>query len=207
MCRFTYDQCSIECLTVNVSNKESFRLRAVNKVLRVLPTIDELQEDAGKDESETTSKYCSPISNLGTFLQSNNGSKDGEYWLFNKTPTFDKLTYKRKKELNRTSGFQGFGDFFPQDFTSEFSVNDTAGIGIKKYLEKQQLEFDKLNCREQELKVIHKNQCPEVQSWLHFFGKPEHISARNTRTSKTSYCVIRTLMTLNVCWIIQERLH
>lgn len=167
MCRFTFDQCSIECLSANiVSNKESLRVRTnKRKVLRVLPTIDELQEDGGnKDDRklETPSNFCSPIRNLEKLLQTNKGSRDD--WLYGKTTKSDKLT--RNKQRNCASDFHGFGDFFPQDFASEFS--DTAGI--KKYLEKQQLEFDKVSCREQQLKVMHKNQGPEVQSWLHFFG-------------------------------------
>lgn len=193
MCRFTHGQCSLDCLSINISNYESygFNLKKPqrNQQLRILPTINELQEDEkytngilentphpeAETPHQTASSYCllSSVTHFEKLVKEKTTEfhTKEERWVYTKAKTTVKMTdTMTKRPANNLSNFQGFGDFFPQDFLSDFKENETAGNGVKRYLEKQRVELSKLNCREQELKILHKNQGPEVQSWLHFFG-------------------------------------
>lgn len=201
MCRFTQGQCTLDCLSVNITNYESYALAAKNSKqqknpLRILPTIDELQEEekenkvvgskgekhhhhsvGGETNQSNTSSYCL-LSSAKRFENLVKGKKDvfkkEERWISQTkvgTATTKITGHKMSKPSPKDfASFKGFGDFFPQDFLTDLNENETAEVGVKRYLEKQRAELSKVNCREQQLKILHKNQGPEVQSWLHFFG-------------------------------------
>lgn len=202
MCRFTLaiDQqnVNVQCFSLNVSKSGSLRLVGKRqKILRVLPTIVETQEDGKEFPSEEREKCTkdaqSLVSEFSEFSEwewakesqvckfnSANYKSESQ---FNTASYFTKGSKQPSNHKNQSSSqtgviktsqesarFQGFGDFFPRDFVKNFDHNVPAEIGIKNYLEKKTEQFKKMNCREEEMREYNKSRGAEIQSWLHFFG-------------------------------------
>lgn len=204
MCRFTLaiDQqnVNVQCFSLNISKSGSLRLVGKRqKILRVLPTIVEIQEDGREFQSEDQEKcrvdIQSSLSELTQFQP--------EWGTENQVLKFKSANFKSKSQFDTASyftkgskqpsnhcnnnktrqiktgvpkpspnatRFQGFGDFFPRDFVNDFDQNVPAEVGIKNYIEKKREQCKKMNCREEEMRESNKSRGAEVQSWLHFFG-------------------------------------